>query len=316
MTTENANTLHTPQPLRILHIENVANDAELCRLELTRAGFTPDTDVVETLEDFRRHVSLKPYDVILADYNLPGWRGTEAIPYLRQERRDVPLILVTGSLGEEAAVEGIKSGAADYVLKGNLVRLPVAVRRALEENAVRRARADAEESVRRLNTELEARVKERTAQLEQANQELEREIRERRWAAESLDRLRRENELILNSAGEGIWRVDADGKCTFANSAAARMLGRDPGELIGRSLHGLVCHSDATGTPYPLEQCPLCKVRERGTLCTRSGDTFCRKDGTTFPVDYISTPLREGSRIVGAVVTFHDMTERRALERM
>jgi two-component system cell cycle sensor histidine kinase/response regulator CckA len=136
------------QPLRALVIENDPADVELCAHELSRAGFDPHCDVVQTLEEFSGRVRATPYDVILADYNLPGWNGMAALDRLRSEGLDIPFILVTGTLGEEAAVACIKRGAADYVLKDRLARLPVAVRGALAEKSLREEQARAAAALR------------------------------------------------------------------------------------------------------------------------------------------------------------------------
>jgi len=136
------------EPLHLLIIENDEADAELCLRELKKANLEVSADVVQTMEDFRRRLASHTYDLVLADYNLPGWQGLEALEQLHEARLDIPFVLVTGTLGEEAAVECIKSGVSDYVLKDSLVRLPIAVRRALEEKALRRERTNAELALR------------------------------------------------------------------------------------------------------------------------------------------------------------------------
>lgn len=124
-------------PLRALLVEDNSDDAELVLQELRREGFDVTSEVVQTLEEFLRQVRAHPYQVILADYNLPTWRGTEALDALRREGLDIPLIMVSGALGDVNAVECIKQGATDYVLKDSLARLSVSVRRALEEKRLR-----------------------------------------------------------------------------------------------------------------------------------------------------------------------------------
>jgi PAS domain S-box-containing protein len=137
--------------LRVLFLEDDPADVELCLQELKRAGLALCADVVQTPEDFHACLQAAAYDLILADYNLPRWTGMDALETLQSEGRDIPLVLVTGKLGEETAVECIKRGAADCVLKDRLVRLPLAVRRALQEKALRQERVRAEEKILRLN---------------------------------------------------------------------------------------------------------------------------------------------------------------------
>jgi PAS domain S-box-containing protein len=125
-----------------------------------------------------------------------------------------------------------------------------------------------------------------------------------------------QNELILNAAGEGILGIDADGAVTFANPAAARMTQYRPEEIAGRYLHGLVHHSRADGTPYPAEECPLLASLREGVIHHSDHDVYWRKDGTCFPVECTSTPMREGDRTTGAVVVFRDITDRREMQRV
>ena len=126
--------------LRVLIIENSRSDAELILQELRKAGFKFRADLVETPEEFSEKLHAQSYDVVLSDYLLPQWTGMDALWQLQQMGKDIPFLLVTGTLGEEAAVECVKQGVTEYVLKERLVRLPVAVRRALEEKARREAR--------------------------------------------------------------------------------------------------------------------------------------------------------------------------------
>jgi len=136
-------------PLRILFFEDEAADIELALLTLRAAGFLVVADVVATLPEITQRVRAQAYDVILSDYRMPSATGMDAFAVVRARDADVPFILLTGSLGDEKAVECVKQGVADYVLKDHLARLPIAVRRALEEKRLRHARAAAEDALRR-----------------------------------------------------------------------------------------------------------------------------------------------------------------------
>ncbi|HAX74705.1 MAG TPA: hypothetical protein DCY88_02430, partial [Cyanobacteria bacterium UBA11372] len=143
-----------------------------------------------------------------------------------------------------------------------------------------------------------------------------RDITSRKRAEEEIAMLNHQNELILQSAGEGIYGVNREGKTTFINPVAAKMLGYAQEELIGEPMHRLLHHSKADGTDYPLEECPVYKSLKDGTIHHITNEIFWRKNGSHFPVEYVSTPIQEQGDIVGAVITFKDITERQAIEKI
>jgi PAS domain S-box-containing protein len=134
-------------PLRVLVLEDRAADAELVLYELRQAGFDPDWQRVETEPDYLAHLA-PGFDIILADYTLPQFDALRALHLLQERGLDIPLIVVTGSINEEVAVECIKKGAADYLLKDRLARLGQVVTRALENKQLRIERKQAEEALR------------------------------------------------------------------------------------------------------------------------------------------------------------------------
>lgn len=143
-----------------------------------------------------------------------------------------------------------------------------------------------------------------------------RDITARKQAEEALTTLSHENELILNSVGEGICGLDLDGHITFINPAATNLLGYSRDELIGQSIQVILAspeqanhgNSDATSTVEAF--------LHNGSVQQAKRNTFLRKDGSPVPVEYISTPIQEQSDIVGSVITFKDITERQVVERM
>lgn len=122
------------------------------------------------------------------------------------------------------------------------------------------------------------------------------------------------NNLILNSAGEGIYGLDAEGKTTFVNRAAETMTGYSAKEMVGKCQHELCHHSRPDGTPFPVETCPIYAAFTVGEKYEVSNEVFWRKDGTSFPVEYVSTPIIENMKLLGAVVIFRDITERKRAE--
>jgi PAS domain S-box-containing protein len=147
-----------------------------------------------------------------------------------------------------------------------------------------------------------------------------RDITKRVEAEEAVRRLQRLNASILDSAGEGIYGLDCQGNTTFVNPAAAMMLGWEPGELLDQPQHRIIHHSPPDGTPYPAAECPIYAAFSDGAVHRVDDEVFWRKDGTSLPVEYVSTPIRdEEGNLSGAVVSFIDITERKrqqeALER-
>ncbi|GAB4464400.1 MAG: hypothetical protein OHK0037_18330 [Elainellaceae cyanobacterium] len=132
-------------PLKLLLVEDSAMDAELVALTLEQNGVPFTYDIVDSLSMYQQYVQEYDYDAVLADYRLPGFTAYEALHVLQAVGRDVPLILVTGSLGEEAAVDCIKAGMTDYVIKDRLFRLPMVLRRSLQEYALRRQKLAADQ---------------------------------------------------------------------------------------------------------------------------------------------------------------------------
>ncbi|MFZ3264260.1 MAG: ATP-binding protein [Terriglobales bacterium] len=141
--------------LRALVVEDDPADVELLMRALRSGGCEPDIDIVQTAEDFADRIRKNRYDVVLADYGLPAWNGMETVEVLRREGLDVPVVVVSGSLGELKAVECIKQGAADYVLKDHLPRLPEAVRRAVADKKLREEHRRSQEELARSNRDLE-----------------------------------------------------------------------------------------------------------------------------------------------------------------
>ena len=262
---------------RVLILEDSPRDIELCIQELKKAGFELHADAADSEEAFAAKLESQDYDLILSDYRMPAWSGIEAFRFLKQSGKDIPFILVTGTLGEEAAVDLIKEGVADYILKDRLVRLPLAVRRALQEKATRDERRRAMQSLR-----------------------------------ESEERVR----LLLDSTAEAIYGIDVQGNCTFCNAACVRLLGYDnTGELLGKTMHGLVHHTRTDGTLYPIEECQIYTAFLGGKGSHVDHEVLWRKDGSSFPAEYWSYPVVKDGKPIGSVVTFLDITERKRAEQ-
>jgi len=133
--------------LKILHLEDNPLDAELVEAKLTADELACDITRVATQKDFSEALNAQSFDLILSDYALPGFDGLSALKLARAQRPDTPYVFVSGTMGEEAAVESLKSGAADYVLKDRLARLAAAIRRVVRESVARTRHALALERI-------------------------------------------------------------------------------------------------------------------------------------------------------------------------
>lgn len=243
MTTLNPNPA-TSRRLRLLIAEDDPADAELLVAVLKRAGYPLSFEVVDRLEDYRERLRRNAYDVVVSDHNLRTWTGMDALEVLRKEHKDVPFIVVTAALGDEAAVEYVKRGATDYVLKHRMERVPVAVGAALRERAHFEATARLQEEV------LAAK---------------------RHW------------ELTFDSVPDPVLVIGEDRLIRLANRAVAELLGTDFSQIIGRPcyevLHGTAepppdCPHQAllaTGQPArgDREECRLGKTFEITTTPLR-----------------------------------------------
>ncbi|HEY0307908.1 MAG TPA: PAS domain S-box protein, partial [Acidobacteriaceae bacterium] len=142
------------------------------------------------------------------------------------------------------------------------------------------------------------------------------DITEKIRAEEKINTLTRQSDSILESVGDGIYGSDLDGKVTIVNPAAAEMLGYKVHELLGQNMHALSHHTRADGTPNPPEECMVRQSLLTEQTVRVADEVFWRKDGTSFPVEYVARPQISDGKAVGVVVAFADVTERRALDKM
>ncbi len=184
--------------LRLLILEDDPHDAELAVAHLERAGYSCQWERVETRQAFLARLETARVDLVLADYNLPSFDGLTALKLFRQRDPDTPFILISGTLGEEKAIESLKAGATDYVLKDRLSRLEPVVARALEEAQERRRRRRAEEELRRATNML--------------------------------------NSILTSATEYAIAATDLNFRIIHYNPAAERMFGYTAQEVIGRTV--------------------------------------------------------------------------------
>jgi PAS domain S-box-containing protein len=146
---------HSPspeKPLRVLLVEHEPTDIELCTKALRDAGYSLQLDIAATPDEFAHHLDSCAYDVVLSDYNIPGWSGMDVLHLLREKGKETPFLLVTGALGEETAVSCIQQGVSDYILKDRLARLPHAIDRAIGDQRLREERSRSSLALRQSET--------------------------------------------------------------------------------------------------------------------------------------------------------------------
>jgi PAS domain S-box-containing protein len=182
--------------LRILMLEDTPTDAELMKYELHKAGISFTAKRVERRNEFIRELEAFRPDVVLSDYHLPDFDGMSALEMVRHDHPEIPVIMVTGTLSDMAAVELLNAGAKDYVLKDRLARLAPAVKRVVSAEQGIRARKAAEKALR------ESEVKFRA---------------------------------LVESSSDWIWEIDARGIYTYASPRIYEMLGYTPEEIIGKT---------------------------------------------------------------------------------
>lgn len=124
-----------------------------------------------------------------------------------------------------------------------------------------------------------------------------------------------DNKMILDAAGEGIYGLDCEGLTTFVNPAGAAMLSWEAEDILGQPMHSLLHHTRADGTHFPKEECPIYAAFKDGSVHHVDDEVFWRKDGSSFPVDYTSTPIYKNNKLSGAVVVFSDICERKKAEQ-
>ena len=187
--------------MRILIVEDSETDAKLIAHELARGGDAVEARRVEDESAMRAALAEESWDLVVSDWSLPCFTGLEALAVLEESRQDVPFIIVSGTIGEDAAVDAMRAGAHDYVPKDKLTRLGAAANRELRERDVRASRRRAEQALRA-----------------------------------SEERYRR----IVETCNEGVWIIDAEDRTSFVNARMARMLGCEPAEVLGRPIYDFV----------------------------------------------------------------------------
>lgn len=285
------------QEIHILVLEDLPTDAELIERELRRAEINFLARRVATRETFLQTLREFSPDLILADYSLPSFDGISALSMAREKCPEVPFIFVSGAIGEELAIETLKQGATDYVLKQRLSRLVPSVARALREAEERKARQSAEDALRKAHDELEHKVIERTAALAKANAVL----------CESEERLAR----ILKSVMDAIIIIDQNRRITLFNLAAEKMYRCSAAEAIGQPFDRFFGGKFRQLLAASMQE-------EGGYAATRSlwapeGLAACRADGEEFAIEATISQVEVSGETLYAII-LRDINDRKQAE--
>ena len=220
--------------LRVLLVEDSEDDAVLVTRELKKGGYIPIIERVETPEDMQKVLEEKTWDLVVSDYVLPRFSGLDALKLLKKSGIDLPFVVVSGKIGEDTAVEAMRAGAHDYIMKDNLTRLNPAIKRELEEVKVRQERRDAEKDLIQSHKELE-----------KTNKTLLDEISERRKLEKQVFEEKEYLQNVIDSATEIIIAVDKNNRINTWNKSAEQITGYKQKDVINRSIHKLNLFDDS-----------------------------------------------------------------------
>ena len=285
--------------VRILNLEDNCEDSELIRSRLKAEGVECELLRVDTETDYQRALEQGGFDLIIADFSISSFNGSRGLELARRHQPEIPLLVFSGSLDEEAAIKNLKNGAVDYILKERPARLVAAVRRALREADVQRQRKRAEKA----RCESEAQLRLMTETIAEAQ-----DITERRQAEQALLESEENYRQIVELAMEGVWVIDAGSRTTFVSRRMAEMIGYSVAEMIGKSLLEFMGDGPQPAAENSVERCRR-GMRDLVEL------TLQTKDGKDVPVLFSTAPLpRKEGQYVGALALVSDITDRKTLE--
>ncbi len=297
--------------LRLLAIEDSEEDFLLLMRQLRAGGYEPEWKRVDNAQTLKSAITEKQWDIIISDYIMPQFSGLDALDLVKQSGIDIPFIIVSGKIGEDIAVETMKAGAHDYIVKGNLARLVPAVERELREAETRKGRRLAEAELGRYREHLEELVASRTAELKGANEQLQHEIADRKMAEEALRRAikrakdeKAKSEAIIAALGDGIVMQDREYRIIYQNRIHKKLIGDRPGQFCYLA-YGL---GDET-----CEDCPVEMAFEDGRI--HKSERTIKTDKGVLNIEVTASPLRDATgEIVSGIEIVRDVTERRKME--
>ena len=277
MTKENQSEVNKPNPLRVLIVEDSEDDALFAIRELEKGGYTPEYERVETAAEMKNALQEKQWDIILCDYNMPMFSGPLALALLKESNIDIPVIIISGTIGEETAVECMRLGAHDYFMKGNLSRLCQAVARELEE--------------------MEIRSKKRLAESQKDE------------ALESLRESEERYKALFDRSIDLVCIYDFDGRFIDANDAALNLFGYTREEIRSLNFASLLSEDQLT---FALETTQ--KMKETGIQKELVEFKLLCKDGSYIYVEINGSVIMSKGNTVAIQGIARDITERKQTE--
>jgi two-component system cell cycle sensor histidine kinase/response regulator CckA len=292
---------HKDENLNVLALEDSARDFEFIKEQLIDAGYTLTIERVETEDAFAASLRDKAWDLILADFKLPGFDAFGALRIRNEICPDRPFICVSGSIGEETAIELLKSGAVDYVLKDRPERLPSAVGRALEETREKKIRQQNDEALKEAYRQVKASQSATLSILE----DLKAEVHTRQAKEAELQRVT----MAVEQAGEMVMITDPDGTIQYVNPAFTDVSGYSREEAVGQNPRLLKSGQQDRAFYQELWGTMTDGRTWKGRMVNK------RKDGTLYTEGATISPVKDGSgRIINFVAVKRDVTEREQIE--
>lgn len=291
---EDIRQLMADNPHRVLVVDDEPMHLGLLCALLQKSGYVCDT--ASNGEECLQKATMHMPDLVLLDVMMPVMDGFETCRLLKDNPLtcNIPVIMITSLNDRESKLRGLETGAADFLNKPiDAGEVRIKTKNLLQLKSYQKS---LESSIAQLHSEARRRRQAEAGRLE-ARQTLEH----------TLKRLH----IITSVLGEGVYVLDADGRLTFMNPEAERLLGWTERELLGKNAHETFHFQKADGTPLPFSECPVYKSI-RSNACFRTPeDVFTHKDGTMIPISLVSTPITEDGKVTGSVAAFHDITDRK-----